>query len=103
MIISIRGTSGSGKTYLAQRVKAWWGDDWETKIEMGKIIGYTSRGLYLFGPYREGLQSCGADSMKWGVFRTREYRMNYLREWLYNGYHVLFEGLMESGEFHRTV
>jgi GTPase SAR1 family protein len=103
MIISIRGTSGCGKTTLVRRVKEWYSDEWDSQLENGKITGYTSRNLFIFGSYREGLQTGGADSTKWGPFRTREYRMNHLTGWLRNGYNVLFEGLMESNEVGRTV
>src|SRR5262245_40357549 len=104
MFVSIRGTSGSGKTTLLRRVKEWWGDDWEIeRFENGKIIGYTSRNLFIFGNYREGLQSGGPDVTKWGEFRTREFRMSFMAGWARKGYHVMFEGLMESGEVHRTV
>jgi GTPase SAR1 family protein len=103
MIISIRGTSGCGKTTLIRRLKEWWSDEWESQVENGKITGYSSRGLFIFGQYREGLQSGGADSTKWGPYRTREYRMAHLTGWLKNGYSVMFEGLLESNEVHRTV
>jgi hypothetical protein len=103
MIISIRGTSGCGKTTLMRRVKDWWSEKWDEKVENGKITGYTSNGLFIFGTYRDGLQSGGADTTKWGPFVTRQYRMDYLTHWARDGYHVLFEGLMESNEVGRTV
>jgi len=103
MIISVRGTSGSGKTTLVRKVKAWWGGDWKEQVENGKITGYTSGSLYIFGDYRDGLQGGGADITKWGPYRTRQYRMNNIADWARKGYHVLFEGLMESNEVGRTV
>ena len=101
MIISVRGTSGSGKTHLVRRVKALY-DNWETVVEFGKIVGYANPKLFIFGDYRDSLQSAGADSIKWGKFAHREHRMTFLRNWAVH-YNVLFEGLMESNEVGRTA
>jgi len=109
MIISVRGTSGCGKTTLVRRVKDWWSDSWEEQTELDievenvKITGYTSSQLFIFGPYKEGVQTGGVDAIKWGPFRFRKHRMDFIESWLRKGYHVIHEGLMESAEVNRTA
>lgn len=103
MIISVRGTSGSGKSYLVRRVMALLPEP--QKVEhLGREVGLLyprNPPLFLFGRYVEGRTSAGADLVG-GELKVREARFKFLEDRVKQE-DLLFEGLMDSNEVTRTI
>jgi len=99
MIISIRGTSGSGKTHLARAVMDRLGPRQEIPQEGERQhVGYVCFGpplLRVLGRYN--VASGGADRIS-----NRELAFRLLGEWAPSG-HVLYEGLLIGNEVQRTI
>lgn len=102
MIVNIRGTSGSGKSTLVRRVF----DLYEKRISLWEEgrkqpIGYTlhrhvGRPLFVPGHYEGDCGGCDTISGQDKIIAL-------VRKWHEDGYDVLFEGLLMSGEVRRNV
>lgn len=101
MIISVRGTSGSGKTHLARELMALYPSR-EDVLLGEKLVGHDLGGsLFVLGPYRDSAWSGGADMMG-KPNKDREAKFRLIYDWALRR-HVFYEGLMEGNEVQRTV
>lgn len=99
MIISIRGTSGSGKTHLVRQIIGLYPIVQELTVE-GKPGGYLlGDRLRVYGPYNPRVQAAGADAMR---RFSRNEKYEHISWWAEKG-DVIYEGLMESNEVGRTA
>ena len=106
MLINIRGTSGSGKSHIIRQVmEAYGGKDSfiRQKLEGRKQpLAYfktndeTHRFLYIPGHYETACGGCDTIHGNDTIF-------DLVRKAHGNGYDVLFEGLILSVEFNRTL
>lgn len=89
MLIQIRGTSGSGKSFIVNRIMSK--HSFKPIREKGEIIGYICKDLNLFivGKYTTACGGC--DSVP-----TQDEICRRIRIGLKRGYNVLFEGLICS-------
>jgi hypothetical protein len=103
MIISIRATSGAGKSYLVRRLMRAAGPA-EEILELGMIIGYQGKTFRLVGPY-DGDRICtGADRLsEHGPIQWRRAEVFALIEKWAADSKVLYEGLLLANEVNRTV
>lgn len=89
-VINIRGTSGSGKSYIVKNIL---GKDpnWIKWVEDGKILGYFNNvlGWSIIGSYENVCGGC--DGIK-----TQEETEQRIKICLSYGYNVIFEGLLIS-------
>jgi hypothetical protein len=92
-IISIRGTHGSGKSWVARQVMARLGEPVDIRYQDGgKKVSGTLRGtasplLFVVGGYREGVSTGGCDTIK-DIRVTEQIVLGAANE----GHHVLYEG-----------
>lgn len=98
MIISVRGTSGSGKTHLARALME------KLPPPVPLLVEGRKRPLALdCGPVRflgdYGVQQGGADTVR----DPREQVFRLIAQWADGGRHVFYEGLMVSNEVTRTL
>ncbi len=106
MIISIRGTSGSGKTHLVRALMALYHDRVDERVG-NRLVGHDchareiGKGMFVLGPYRDTAWSGGAD-MLCPPHKTREGKFKLIYDWALRR-NVVFEGLMEGNEVARTV
>lgn len=101
MIVNIRGTSGSGKSYLVRHVMAYYDNKEAIHIEGRKQPLYYLlrhegfRDLAVLGHYETACGGCDTiNGLDW-IYRL-------VREQHEAGRHVLFEGLLLSNEVERT-
>lgn len=101
-IINVRGTSGSGKTWIVKAIMEKY-PAIEPIHEEGrkKPLVYECKAvgvlpLIVLGHYDTACGGC--DTLK-----TRDQVFGLARDWHAKGYNVLFEGLMIGGEVNRTV
>lgn len=96
MILNLRGTSGSGKTTVARRILS----EYDSEPIMGmvpggkkeRIVGYQIGNLWIPGSYEN---TCGGvDTYSWKG--AADYLEEKVRLVAANGYHVLFEGLVQT-------
>lgn len=89
MLFQLRGTSGSGKTYIVNRLMSKF--EFSEIHKDGKIIGYYCEELNLFlvGSYERTCGGC--DTIKTQDEICRRITKGLKREW-----NVLFEGLLPS-------
>lgn len=89
MLIQIRGTSGSGKTWIINSLRSKY--DFKPIKKNGLIMGYYSKELntFLVGKYETACGGC--DSIK-----TQDETCNRIRKGLSKGWNVIFEGLICS-------
>jgi len=94
MVVQLRGTSGSGKTYAVRAILNHFKPQ-PDRNEDGKILGYEldngQTRLYVVGDY-DSSECGGCDKIK----RQKEIRQRVQAAAL-AGRHVLFEGLLASG------
>lgn len=88
-VINLRGTSGSGKTYIVRNILNH--GKWEKWEDNGKILGYYNKETKwsVVGSYEN---TCGG----WDGIKTQEETENRIRTLLSCGYSVVFEGLLIS-------
>ncbi len=105
MIVNLRGTSGSGKSYIVRQIMDVYGgqDNFERFHIDGRKqpIGYLSpskngKQLYVPGHYETACGGCDTIHGNDTIF-------NYVRGAHTLGYNVLFEGLLITVEYNRTV
>lgn len=98
MIISVRGTSGSGKTHLARRLMSILPAPTPLMSEgRGRPLALDCGQVRFMGDY--GVQQGGADTVR----DPREQVFRLIDQWASGGYHVFYEGLMASNEVTRTL
>lgn len=97
-IISIRGTHGSGKSWVAREVMKRHGDPVETIYQSGskKVAGYLFGSqkphLFVAGGYKEGVSTGGCDTMK-----DIRYVEQLVLDQANAGHNVLYEGIRVGG------
>lgn len=107
MIIQLRGTSGSGKSYLVAQVMQILGGRAAFVPEMmgtrKQPVGYlqTVRKLYIPGHYEKPCGGC--DTLKGGPIHGTDAIYSFIRAKHDEGCDVLFEGLLISVDVRRTV
>ena len=98
LIINIRGTNGSGKSYLVHKLLK--DHEWvPLENTEGKLSGYkikTAPPIYIVGRYTTPCGGC--DTLKGSAAETEQYV-----EYLSSKGHVVFEGLVISGIAGRWV
>jgi hypothetical protein len=97
MIVSLRGTSGSGKTIIARKLMAR--VESRPIIEDHRLIGYQCGSFRVLGPYVKpsgGVDVLNRDS------RGREFVFATIARWAQLG-DIFYEGLLVSNEVSRTV
>ena len=87
--IQIRGTSGSGKTWIIKKLMNEY--KFTPVIVNEKIFGYKSKQLNVFIPGRYETACGGCDTIK-----TQDEICRRVKLGIKNGYSVLFEGLLSS-------
>lgn len=89
MLFQLRGTSGSGKTYIVNRLMSKY--DFKKILKNEKIVGYYCQDLNLFlvGSYERTCGGC--DTIK-----TQDEICKRILTGLKKGWNVLFEGLLPS-------
>lgn len=104
MIINLRGTSGSGKTHIVRQVMALYGGKARIMQEgrkqpiayiMTPKQGSTAKPLAIMGHYETACGGC--DTIK-----TLDEVYANVRQAADQGYDVLYEGLLVSGEIRRA-
>src|SRR3990167_8582196 len=113
MIYNIRGTSGSGKTHLVRQlvemyagVEINWGGDF--------TLGYhLPRNLLVLGRYDRKIKGGGVDNITGKVHKmyaaeggqgnSMDAIEKLVRDWVKNGYNVLFEGIIVTSVWGRWV
>lgn len=102
MIINIRGTSGTGKSSVVRRVMTLYPQKTRIKKEgrrqpLGYILeGFGPRPLAIPGHYETDCGGCD-------TIATYEEIYDLVRQAHAAGHHVLYEGLLISGEYARVV
>lgn len=95
MIINIRGTSGSGKSTIVQKLMLKWNTDFV--LVRGKIEAYLIRSpygpIYVIGPYRTACGGCDA-------IKTQDEICKLVKKYAKLG-HVIFEGVIVSTIYER--
>lgn len=103
MIVSLRGTSGSGKTTIARALmdKLQFERDLRDETLKGadQLVGHCYHGLEmpLFVVGRYNVASGGCDKIY-----NRERQFEYIRRWAELG-HVFYEGMQIANEVNRTA
>ena len=95
MIINVRGTSGSGKTWVAKKLLEQASESpilGENGKVVGHIIGHDHRRMWVIGPYTD--KSKGVDNLP-KIYATQDWLCNRVRHYAPKG-HVFFEGLLCS-------
>jgi cytidylate kinase len=89
VVIQIRGTSGSGKTYIVNQLFKKY--RFKKITQKGEIMGYycSKMNLFIVGKYETACGGC--DSIK-----TQDEICRRIRKGVSNGWNVLFEGLICS-------
>jgi cytidylate kinase len=90
MIINIRGTSGSGKTWIVEQLREQFDIYTHVKQE-GRVMGYTNPDytMFLVGRYESDCGGC--DTIK-----LQDDIVDRVRRFSELGKHVIFEGLLVS-------
>ena len=103
MIVNLRGTSGSGKSYIVRQIMDLCGGqlNFARIHEEGRKqpIGYVSLDkpkLFIPGHYETPCGGCDTIHGNDKIF-------DLIRQYADSGYNVLFEGLLITVEYHRTV
>lgn len=90
IVVNIRGTSGSGKSYIIHQLLSL--EDWnEWKDSSGKILGYynSRNGWAIVGSYHNACGGCD-------TVRSQDEIEERIQIFLNGGYNVVFEGLLVS-------
>jgi hypothetical protein len=92
MIVSLRGTNGSGKSTVVREILARFSG--EPRYDKGKVVEYfiprlSHRGLVVIGPYLTACGGCDAIKTVDEVIQRVEHATRY-------GHDVLFEGILIS-------
>ena len=92
MIINVRGTSGSGKTYTVRSFMEAYGPDHTIADREGKVVAhciyYKMMPVFFIGSYKNICGGCDA-------IPTQDLACSYVRHFSLYG-HVIFEGLLMS-------
>jgi len=113
MIFNIRGTSGSGKTFLVRSIVSHYNGT-EITDDSGKIFGYRLPGnLRVLGRYDDAVKGGGVDNVTnglvkrfeavGGVGNSMDAVEAQVRKWANAGRHVIFEGLIVTSVWSRWV
>ena len=113
MIYNIRGTSGSGKTYLVRQLVNRYMMD-TIRDEHGKIFGYRlPRNLLVLGRYDDAIKGGGVDNITEPLYKrylahgwvgnSMDAVEAQVRKWAQLGHHVLFEGIIVTSVWGRWV
>lgn len=103
IVVNIRGTSGSGKSYIVHQLLSL--DDWcKWKDASGKVLGYynSRNGWSIVGSYENTCGGCDG-------IRSQNEIEERIQSLLNCGYSVIFEGLLVStissrwGEFANKI
>jgi len=98
MIVSLRGTSGSGKSTIVQQLIG----EREPIFELGQLVGHQCPGFRVIGPYPDDFKlAAGVDILN----RTRRRRIELfgqIERWASVG-NLIYEGLLIANEVGRTV
>lgn len=97
MFVQIRGSSGSGKTYLVRNFMNW-NHGFEPVKDGRKTWGYTNEELnvHVVGSYES---ACGGTD----TIKTQDEICNEIRKWTKDGYNVIAEGLIMSHIYQRYL
>jgi len=113
MIYNIRGTSGSGKTFLVRKLVQHYNGE-EIHDEAGKIFGYRlPQNLYVLGRYDDAIKGGGVDNITGALHKrflahggsgnSMDAVEQQVRKWAQMGCHVLFEGIIVTSVWGRWV
>lgn len=97
MIINIRGTSGSGKTWVARQLIDRWGIKETVGVKKGYLLDTPAHDTFLLGKYAEA-GTGGADTIK----DMNEVERIVLEQAGLNR-HVVFEGIRVNGVYNRWI
>lgn len=88
-LINIRGTSGSGKSYIIHNILKH--GTWKKWVFENKVLGYYNEDIrwFVVGSYENTCGGC--DGIK-----TQDEVQEHIKQWVDAGYNVIFEGLLIS-------
>ena len=94
VVINIRGTSGSGKTYVVKKILN--AGNWKTWMDGNKILGYynVEKKWAIIGPYDSACGGCDR-------IHTQQETEERIKQWLNWEFNVIFEGVVISTIFER--
>lgn len=103
MILNIRGTSGSGKSYLVRGLMEHFGPASEITNEGGKVVGYQlAQDIRVVGRYETACGGCDTISKVYDGQggNSMDQVERIVRQWAAAG-HVIFEGLIVTSVWGR--